>query len=276
MKTSDSTWLSAQFRWLLVALAGFHAGCGPSAKAPEPDSPSTSSGDSTGATDDSPSDDSSPTASSPISQRDAATPASTTHRDGGLMMGAATDAAVARTADAATVLDASASDSARDAASASGIDAALHEQDAAPHQTDAAQPADAQVDAATAHVVKVDSKDEWTASGFQVQAGKCYTITTKIDDRWLDLDVPADLSGWIDKSDFRFALFSPFRRVVQDDIGFYQFAACVDKKLDQCFPVGANSNVCPKSSGELDFFLNDVPGAESNNVGTATVTIQAK
>jgi hypothetical protein len=48
----------------------------------------------------------------------------------------------------------------------------------------------------------------------------------------------------------------------------------VDKTADQCFPVGAMTNVCPKSSGEL-FFINDAPGFESNNVGAATVTITA-
>ncbi|HEX5656117.1 MAG TPA: hypothetical protein VFX59_02935 [Polyangiales bacterium] len=129
------------------------------------------------------------------------------------------------------------------------------------------------VDASLRHTFAVDSKVEWTASGFQAQAGRCYDVAAKIDDKWLDLDVPADLSGWIDKQDPRLVLFTPFRRVVQDDIAFYQFAACVNKELDQCFPIGAASTVCPKTTGELFFFLNDAPGFESNNVGTATVTI---
>ena len=186
----------------------------------------------------------------------------------------ATDAATARTADAGTALDAGLTEVPHDAAIATGIDATTPQADAALPVVDAQVAV--QADAATAKVIKVDSKDEWTASGFQVQAGKCYSIMTKIDDKWLDLDVPADLSGWTDKTDPRYGLFAPFRRVVQDDIGFYQFATCIDKKLDQCFPVGENSTVCPKVSGELNFFCNDVPGFESNDVGTATVTIQAK
>jgi hypothetical protein len=34
--------------------------------------------------------------------------------------------------------------------------------------------------------------------------------------------------------------------------------------------------VCPKVAGELFFFVNDVAGFETNNVGTATVSIHAK
>jgi hypothetical protein len=142
--------------------------------------------------------------------------------------------------------------------------------------TDAATPTPDAGSSGAAHVVKVDSKDPWTASGFQVQTGKCYVIETKIDDKWLDLDVPADLTGWIDKKDARLGLFAPFRRVVQDDIGFYQFATCVNKNNKHCFPVNTTSEVCPKLAGELFFFVNDVSGAESNNVGTATVSIRAK
>jgi hypothetical protein len=123
---------------------------------------------------------------------------------------------------------------------------------------------------------KVSAKDVWGASGFTVAAGGCYEIETKIDDKWLDLDVPANLSGWADKNDPRIALFAPLRRVVQDDISFYQFATCVDKHLDQCFPVAEKSTLCAKSAGQLFFFVNDVSGFESNNVGTATVTIRAK
>ncbi len=132
------------------------------------------------------------------------------------------------------------------------------------------------LDASATLSCKVHSKDVWTACGFQVQAGRCYELTAQIDDKWLDLDVPADLSGWSNKSDPRVVLFAPLRRVVQDDLGFYQFAACVDKQLDQCFPVGATTTTCPKVAGELFFFVNDVSGFEGNNVGTATLTFTPK
>jgi hypothetical protein len=152
-------------------------------------------------------------------------------------------------------------------------DASADDQDSSTALTDAAVVQD---DAAVAaHVVHVDSKVTWNASGFQVEAGKCYLVQTKIDDKWLDLDVKANLMGWADQSDARLALFAPLRRVVQPDIGFYQFATCVDKALDQCFAIGEASTICPKMSGELFFFVNDAPGFETNNVGTATVTIQA-
>ena len=153
-------------------------------------------------------------------------------------------------------------------------DAATSDQDASTTVTDAAMVQD---DAAVAaQTVHVDSKVAWNASGFHVEAGKCYLVQTKIDDQWLDADVKANLMGWADQSDPRLALFAPLRRVVQPDIGFYQFATCVDKALDQCFPIGESSTICPKVSGELFFFVNDAPGFETNNVGTATLTIQAK
>jgi hypothetical protein len=186
------------------------------------------------------------------------------------------DAALAmpRVEDAA-MADAGSGDAARgtmqaDASRVQVVSDAGDRRDAAPDAADAALPP------AAARTVKVVSKDVWTASGFEVEAGRCYQLEAKIDDPWRDLDVPADLSGWIDKKDARIALFAPFRRVAQDDIGFYQFATCVNKKLDQCFPVGASSTVCPKVSGELFFFVNDVSGFESNNVGTATVSVRAK
>ena len=272
MRTCDGNRLSLCIGGLVIVLSGVQPGCGSTTTTPAPEAqPSSPSDSNPDLTSDTGSAGSSPAPGGSTSARDAAT-TTASKRDGATAVAPATDAAIAKAADAATVLDAGATGSPRDAAIASGIDAAV-----APQQHDAAlQPLDAQVDATIAHVVHVDSKDEWTASGFQVQAGKCYTINTKIDDKWLDLDVPADLSGWTDKSDFRYGLFAPFRRVVQDDIGFYQFATCVDKKLDQCFPVGTTSNICPKVSGELYFFCNDVPGFESNDVGTATVTLQAK
>jgi hypothetical protein len=128
----------------------------------------------------------------------------------------------------------------------------------------------------SSHVFSVDSKAEWTPSGFQVEAGKCYAVRAKIDNQWLDSDVEANLDGWADQSNVLIGLFAEFRRVQQDDIGFYQFATCVDRKLDQCFPIHESSSICPHVSGELFFFVNDAPGFEDNNVGTATVTIQAK
>jgi hypothetical protein len=42
--------------------------------------------------------------------------------------------------------------------------------------------------------------------------------------------------------------------VVQPEIGFYQFATCVDKALDQCFAINESTTICPKVSGELFFF----------------------
>jgi hypothetical protein len=128
----------------------------------------------------------------------------------------------------------------------------------------------------SAHTFKVGGKDVWGPSGFTVVAGQCYEIEAKIDDKWLDFDVPADLSGWVNKSDPRAAVFAPLRRVVQDDIGFYQFATCVNKELGQCYPVAEKSTLCAKSAGELFFFVNDVSGFENNNVGTVTVTIRPK
>jgi hypothetical protein len=190
---------------------------------------------------------------------------------GGAKLDAATpgaDAAVLPTDAATTPLDARSTPTPADASVDTGV--------APTPSRDAATPADAQVPGALPHTFKVDSKAEWTASGFKVEAGHCYTIEATIDDKWLDLDVPADLSGWKDKKDARISLFAPFRRVAQADIGFYQFATCVNKKTDQCFPVLASSTVCPKIAGELFFFVNDVAGFETNNVGTATVSIRAK
>jgi hypothetical protein len=165
----------------------------------------------------------------------------------------------------------SASDGSVADADASGSTAT---QDASTDSAISAQEAGA--DAGAARVVTVDSKAEWTPSGFQVEAGKCYAVSAKIDDRWLDADVPADLNGWVDQKDARLALFEPFRRVATKELRFYQFGACVNRDLAQCFAVGTSTTLCPKTSGELVFFVNDVPGFESNNVGTATVTLQAK
>jgi hypothetical protein len=157
-------------------------------------------------------------------------------------------------------------------------DASTDAADAAPLVPDAATDAAPSrgPEAGAAQIVSVDSKAEWTPSGFHVEAGKCYAVSAKIDDRWLDDDVPADLNGWADQSDVRLVLFEPFRRVATDDIRFFQFAACVDRDLTQCFAIGTTTTVCPKASGELFFFVNDVPGFESNNVGTATVSLAAK
>jgi hypothetical protein len=140
---------------------------------------------------------------------------------------------------------------------------------------DAGTGADASLSAG-AKVVHVDSKVEWTASGFQVTAGKCYVVRASIDDQWLDLDVKADLNGWIDTSNALYGLFADLRRVADPSIAFYQFAACVDRNLDACFAIGNGATICPHQSGELVFFVNDVPGFEDNNVGTATVTIEVQ
>jgi hypothetical protein len=199
-----------------------------------------------------------------------------------------TDAALATTDALASARDASMPSPSVDAA---GGDAASSDAMPQPLDTDAS-PADANVsttsqdattdsaasaqEAGAARVLSVDSKAEWTPSGFHVDAGKCYAVSAKIDDRWLDADVPADLNGWVDQQDVRLVLFEPFRRVATKELRFYQFAACVDRDLGQCFAIGAATTLCPRTSGELVFFVNDVPGFESNNVGTATVTLQAK
>lgn len=131
-------------------------------------------------------------------------------------------------------------------------------------------------DAMAPYTFKVDSKDVWSASNFQVTQDSCYLVTATIDDQWLDLDVVSNLNGWIDKSNPLYGLFVALRRVPQDDIAFYQFAACVDRDTKACFAIGDAATICPKKSGELFFFVNDVPGFESNNVGTATVRIAKK
>jgi len=118
-----------------------------------------------------------------------------------------------------------------------------------------------------------DSRQEWAASGFSVVAGSCYDISAQIDDQWLDSDVPADLNGWQDAGDPRAALFTPLRRVRDDDIGFYQLACCVEQDVEQCFAIGDGATICPEVDGELFFFVNDVPGFEDNNVGTATIVM---
>lgn len=267
---------------ILSALGGLSVGCGADAPTPiktEPvDSPSEGDDDEKdeSATD---SDDGDDAPSGPKTPLDAGTKAPV-KTDAGSTKPAPVDAG---NSDAAVTVPG------LDASTASGDDAAT-----LPPTTDAGKPQPAKdagfvvpaTDAATpttdagspaaSRVVKVDSKATWTASGFQVQTGKCYVIEAKIDDKWLDLDVPADLTGWVDKKDARLGLFAPLRRVVQDDIGFYQFATCVNKNTKHCFPVNTTSEVCPKLAGELFFFINDVAGFETNNVGTATVTLREK
>ncbi len=120
----------------------------------------------------------------------------------------------------------------------------------------------------------VNSKKTWSASGFNMEKDHEYTITATIDNKWLDASVPADLDGWLNEADPRIPVFAPLRRIVDDAIGFYQFAACIDKKENHCFAVGNETTITPRISGEPFFFVNDVPGFENNNVGTATVTIK--
>jgi hypothetical protein len=267
---------------ILSALAGLSVGCGADAPTPIKTAPDThpSAGDDDetdeSATDAGDADVADKAPSGPKTPLDAGTkpplktdagstrpaPADAGSGDANVLK-PELDGSAALPDDAATKTDSAMPPSANEA----GL--AVPETDAAARTPDAGVPA-------TAHVVKVDSKATWTASGFQVQTGKCYVIEAKIDDKWLDLDVPADFTGWIDKKDSRLALFTPFRRVVQDDIGFYQFATCVEKNTKHCFPVNTTSEVCPKLAGELFFFVNDVAGFETNNVGTATVTLREK
>lgn len=268
---------------ILSALAGLSAGCGADAPTPiktEPvDNPSEGDDDEQdeAATDADSDGDDAP--SGPKTPLDAGTkPAVKT--DAGSTKPAPTDAGSSDAAVTVPGLDASTAPGDDASTPATTTDAAKPQpaKDAGivGPTTDAAAPTPDAGSPVAAHVVKVDSKATWTASGFQVQTGKCYVIEAKIDDKWLDLDVPADLTGWIDKKDARLGLFAPLRRVVQDDIGFYQFATCVNKNTKHCFPVNTTSEVCPKLAGELFFFINDVAGFETNNVGTATVTLREK
>ena len=123
-------------------------------------------------------------------------------------------------------------------------------------------------------VVGMQASDAWTASGVEVVAGACYTVSATIDDQWLDADEQANLDGWLETDHPLFLLFELLRRVPDPAIGFYQLAACVDRKLDACFAIGAGATICPDRPGELFFFVNDVPGFEGNNVGSATIKIQ--
>lgn len=267
---------------ILSALGGLAVGCGADAPTPiktEPvDSPSKGDDDEQdeSASD---SDDGDDAPSGPKAPLDAGTKPPV-KADAGSTKPAPTDAGTSDAAVSVPGLDASTA-SADDAATLptatdAGTLQPTKDAGVVVPPTDAAAPAPDAGAPVKSHVVKVDSKAVWAASGFKVQTGKCYVIEAKIDDKWLDLDVPADLTGWIDKKDARLGLFAPLRRVVQADIGFYQFATCVNKDTKHCFPVNTTSEVCPKLAGELFFFVNDVSGFESNNVGTATVTIREK
>lgn len=278
MSNTDASWFLGRANWPFVTLWSLVVGCG-GADSPWEQPPTTTIDAA-----------SSPVVTVPDRAVDAgvkdARAAELEPIDAGAFDAHASDGTAwdASAADAGT-LDATSWDSglseagAQEAGHASpSPDASLQDADASRLTTDSGtDAAPGHADAMPqAHVVHVDSKAEWTPSGFRVEAGRCYSVQAKIDDVWLDLDVKANLEGWVDQSDLRIPLFALFRRVQQNNIGFYQFASCVNRKLDQCFPIGASSNVCPRISGELFFFVNDVPGFESNNVGTATVMITRK
>lgn len=119
--------------------------------------------------------------------------------------------------------------------------------------------------------ILVRSDEVWSASHVRIQKGEPLDFQVEFRSPWTDNGIKANLEGWL-QADPRIQLFAPFRRV--KNLKFFQFGACIDKNLSHCFSISTHSQRVPDTSGELYFFVNDVPHFELNNEGSALVTVR--
>lgn len=119
------------------------------------------------------------------------------------------------------------------------------------------------------NIVKVQA-NKYNHTGIDIDVGKTVIIESDQSDRWKDLYIECDSTGW----NTHLAMLPGIKKC--KDLPEANLMLMCAKIGNKIYPIGKEATIVAEEEGELILFANDVKYLRWNNSGSIDVTVRIK